>query len=59
MKDVLLVPEFQQNIMSIPALLKNNVKIKASENKFEIMQNHQPIPLENNRKASEDKKCSI
>ena len=27
LKDVLLVPEFQQNIMSIPALLKNNFKI--------------------------------
>ena len=35
-RDVLLDPEFQHNIMSIPALLKNSFKIQESENKFEI-----------------------
>ena len=35
LKDVLLLPEFQQNIMSIPVLLKN-FKIQASENKLDI-----------------------
>ena len=54
LKNVLLVPEFQENIMNIPALLNNTFKIQASENKFEITQNHQAIPLEKNRIASED-----
>ena len=31
-KDVLLVPEFKHNIMSISALLRNNSHIQASEN---------------------------
>ena len=35
-KDALLVPDFQQNIMSIPASLKNKFKIQASESQFEI-----------------------
>ena len=46
LKDVLLVPEFKQNIMSIPALLKNNFQIQASENQFEIIQKNNTISLE-------------
>ena len=46
LKDVLLVPEFKQNIMSIPALLRNNFHIKASENQFEIVQKNNTISLE-------------
>ena len=38
LKNVLLVPNFKRNIMSIPTLLKNHFKLQASENKFEIEQ---------------------
>ena len=46
LKDVLLVPEFKQNIMSMPALLMNNFHMQASENQFEIVQKNNTISLE-------------
>ena len=48
LKDVLLVPEFKQNIMSIHALLRNNFHKQASENQFEIVQKNNTISLEKN-----------
>ena len=38
LKDVLLVPNFKQNIMSISKLLKYNFKVQTSEKKFELEQ---------------------
>ena len=46
------VPNFKQNIMSIPTLLKNHFKVQASENKFEVEHQEKPIPME---KASDGK----
>ena len=46
LKDVLLVTEFKQNIMSISALMSNNFHIQASENEFEIVQKNNTISLE-------------
>ena len=46
LKYILLVPKFKHNIMSIPALLKNNFHIQASENQFEIIQKNNTISLE-------------
>ena len=52
LKVVLLFPNFKQNRMSIPKLLKNNFKVQASENKFEIEQQGKTILLE---KSSDEK----
>ena len=52
LKNVLLVPEFKQNIMSISALVRNNFHIQASENQFEIVQKNSTISLEKNDKKN-------
>ena len=45
-ENTLLVPDFKQNITSIPTLLKNHFKVQASENKFEIEQQGKIISKE-------------
>ena len=45
LKNVLYVPHFKQNIMSIPALLKNGFSVNAQMKKFELIQNKKSIKL--------------
>ena len=45
LKNVLYVPSFKQNIMSIPTLMKNGFSLNARDRNFELVQNKRSLKL--------------
>ena len=45
LKNVLYVPSFEQNIISIPTLMKNGFSLKARNKNFELVQNRRSLKL--------------